>query len=144
MQGLKPILLMAALFASSGIARAQSTAPTPGSPPNHNAIHVVGGFGMSSTVGIIGERPWLGLVSTLAAGVAKEAHDHYTRREPGWSSVRDSAYISAGAVAGYFIARHAAARRKRAARERRSPAQSDPPAERSSTGLKEAQAPHTQ
>ena len=106
------LLVVMALLTLSNAAAAQS------SEGAHAALHVAGGTAMSAVVGDVTRRPWLGLLTTVVAGMAKESYDYRVLREPGRSSVRDAATVSAGAVLGYLIARRAVARQRRAAAAR--------------------------
>lgn len=102
----KMVILLVLLW-TAGLATAQNSTGV------HAGLHVAGGAGMSAVVGDVMQRPWLGLVSTVVAGMAKESYDYRVRREPGWSATRDAATVSAGAVMGYVIARRSVARQRR-------------------------------
>lgn len=92
-----------------------NTAAAQDSERAHAALHVAGGTAMSAAVGGVMKRPWLGLLSTVVVGMAKESYDYRVRREPGLSAARDAAMISAGAAVGYMLARRTMARQRRAA-----------------------------
>jgi hypothetical protein len=73
--------------------------PAPDNNQFHRTIDVLFGFGISATTGLATGKPWVGLVSGVAAGVADEA---YHKSEPhGVFAGSHLAVISAGALLGY-------------------------------------------
>lgn len=65
----------------------------------HRTADVLFGFVIAAPVGVYSDRPWLGLLAGEAAGIANEARygSHF--------NTTHLAYISAGALAGYGLAK---------------------------------------
>jgi len=83
----------------------QNIPNTPQAAPDNNQFHrtvdTLFGFGISATTGLATGKPWLGLASGIAAGVADEA---YHKSEPqGVFAGSHLAVISAGALLGYGV-----------------------------------------
>jgi hypothetical protein len=75
--------------------------PTTDNNQFHRTVDVLFGFGISATTGLATAKPWIGLVSGVAAGVADEA---YHKSEPGGVFAGSHlAVISAGALLGYGV-----------------------------------------
>jgi hypothetical protein len=66
-------------------------------------LHVVGGGGISFAVGYATKKPWLGLASGCAAGVAKEVHDNFVSNETFAGHMRDIGITCGASTVGYFL-----------------------------------------
>jgi hypothetical protein len=66
-------------------------------------LHAAGGAGISVMVGYSTGKPWLGLASGCAAGVAKEAYDHSVSSETFGSNMRDIGITCGASTLGYFL-----------------------------------------
>jgi len=68
-------------------------------------LHVAGGAGISVAVGYATKKPWLGLTSGCAAGVAKEVHDNFVSNETFAGHMRDIGITCGASTVGYFLVR---------------------------------------
>ena len=66
-------------------------------------LHVAGGAGISFAVGYATRKPWLGLASGCAAGVAKEVHDNFVSNETFAGHMRDIGITCGASTVGYFL-----------------------------------------
>ena len=66
-------------------------------------LHVAGGAGISVMVGYSTGKPWLGLASGCAAGVAKEVYDHSVSGETLGGNMRDIGITCGASTLGYFL-----------------------------------------
>lgn len=68
-------------------------------------LHAAGGAGISVMVGYSTGKPWLGLASGCAAGVAKEVHDNFVSNETFAGHMRDIGITCGASTVGYFLVR---------------------------------------
>jgi len=68
-------------------------------------LHVAGGAGISVAVGYATKKPWVGLASGCAAGVAKEVHDNFVSNETFAGHMGDVGITCGASTVGYFLVR---------------------------------------
>jgi hypothetical protein len=90
------LLFLTLLFAVSLNAQSMSFAEA-------KATHFGAGSSITMLVGYSSQKPWVGLLSGIGAGVGKEVWDNYHGNETFGAHARDVAITSAGAALGYWI-----------------------------------------